>query len=651
MDKTLRQRLAILAIAGGLLVAMFFLLTAGASRRAPTADEPSHLLRGIAYWQTGSADLSYSHPPLPNALAALAIDDLDRIDVTELSGYDSLNPGRMGRAFFTPGWMREALGDLERARFGVVWMSLVFAATVFAWCWRRWDAPTALVALALVAGHPIILAHGCLMTTDMALALASFVAITQFAEWLENRGWHRLLLFAGAIGLLLSAKHTSIVLMAIMAVITGIFAWRAWGRFAIKTTRRRRVLRAAGQFALVTAIGLFCVTATYRFEGVGLTFDEYTERTEPVMWITRPYDNDLLKETPVFVPGSVPIPLPYTYVYGLITIRYQAAIGHSSYLAGFRTRRNGAYFPTLLTIKTPVGILLLLALAAWLVWKRKLVPERRTWTVVALCLAFLGIACLGKINIGVRHVIPLVPIMIVLAARMAVLAWRSTIEVPRLTRIKPAVATAVLTAASAGALAWPYFISHFNVLVGGRWGGHKISVIGEDWGQDVIETAEWLVDNERRSVEYYSGHHVRQNILTAHDIKWDRLKCHEVPRPDSVALVHLTTLVRAPRCVVWREVCTELEVINHHVHIFHCPPSDALEEIRVSEAEIKAELEAAEAAAKEAEGGGGDDKGDGDDGAKEGKEDGEKKGKKKKKKGKKKGRKVKPDPEEGSGNK
>lgn len=639
MDNNQRQRLAILAAAAGLLVAMFLLLTVGAEKRAPTADEPSHLLRGIAYWQTGSADLSYSHPPLPNALAVLPMgDDLDRIDVTELDGYDVLNPGRMGRAYFTPGWMKEALWDLERARLGVVWMSIVFAMVVFGWTWRRWDGPTALVALALVAAHPIILANGCLMTTDMPLALASFVAITQFAEWLENRGWYRLLMFGGAIGLLLSAKHTSIVLMFIMLVISGIFAWRSWGRFALETTRGRRLLRVLGQFSIVTALGLFCVTATYRFEGVGLTFDEYTEKEEPAMWITRPYDGDLLKETPVFVPGSLPIPLPYTYVYGLITIRYQAALGHSSYLAGIRARRNAAYFPTLLLIKTPVGILFLLGIAAWLVRKRKLVPDRRTWTMVGLCLAFLGIASLGRINIGVRHVIPIIPIMVVLAARMAVLAWRTPFEIPRIKRLKPFVAVAVLSASSTGVLAYPYFISYFNVLVGGRWGGHKVSVIGEDWGQDMVETAEWLVDNEETSVEYYSGHHIRQNILKAHDITWSRLKCHEVPRPDSVTLVHLTTIARAPKCVVWREVCTELEVINHHVYIYHCAPSEALEEIRVAEAEILAELEAEKDALEAAE----EEDGGEDEGESKKKK---KKDKKKKKKDKKKSRPVKKDPE------
>ena len=57
---------------------------------------------------------------------------------------------------------------------GMLWVALAFATWVFVWCWRRWDPITALVALALVATNPTILAHAGLMTTDLPAAFAGF---------------------------------------------------------------------------------------------------------------------------------------------------------------------------------------------------------------------------------------------------------------------------------------------------------------------------------------------------------------------------------------------------------------------------------------------------------------------------------------------
>jgi hypothetical protein len=81
--------------------------------------------------------------------------------------------------------------------------------------------------------------------------------------------------------------------------------------------------------------------------------------------------------------------------------------GHSSYFLG-ETRSDGwwAFFPVLLAAKTPLGLLGLLA--AGIVWGKR---GSGTWsTIVPLGLGagILAFATQSRINIGVRHVLPLI---------------------------------------------------------------------------------------------------------------------------------------------------------------------------------------------------------------------------------------------------
>ena len=72
-----------------------------------------------------------------------------------------------------------------------------------------------------------------------------------------------------------------------------------------------------------SAGGNLAINAAYRFQHTGLTVDEILERPEPRYWISSPYKGELLEEmTPLSkLPGSLPIPLPYTEIFGLGCIR------------------------------------------------------------------------------------------------------------------------------------------------------------------------------------------------------------------------------------------------------------------------------------------------------------------------------------------
>ena len=111
------------AVAVLLLALLFTLLWTSERSRSPTIDEPLHLIRGLAVWSAGDTRLSFAHPPLANALAALpALGDPD-VDVEELGGWERANLRAVAEAHFHADY-GAAREKLHRARIAIMFSSL-----------------------------------------------------------------------------------------------------------------------------------------------------------------------------------------------------------------------------------------------------------------------------------------------------------------------------------------------------------------------------------------------------------------------------------------------------------------------------------------------------------------------------------------------
>jgi 4-amino-4-deoxy-L-arabinose transferase-like glycosyltransferase len=149
---------------------------------------------------------------------------------------------------------------------------------------------------------------------------------------------------------------------------------------------------------------------------------------------------------------------------GIEDLRAHNREGHPSYLFG-ELRREGwwYYFPIALWFKST--LVLLVAFAAGI--------RKRTLPLVAAFAVILGIAMLSRISIGVRHVLPLYPLMAIIAAY-------------GLTRMKREIAIAlVLAQFGAFVLAHPDHLAYFNVTAG-RDPSRILLDSNLDWGQDLL---------------------------------------------------------------------------------------------------------------------------------------------------------------------
>lgn len=582
------RRRHLLALA--LLLLCAALLWTSERGRSLTADEPLHLIRGHAFWWKGSTHLSYAHPPLANAITSLPYAGLGdaawgddpaiprRAVLPTLPGWAEANPLPLSSAYFRHDFAR-ARAELSGARRVMMLWTLALAGFLYVWVERRYGWSAAIVALALFSLHPTLLAHGRLVTTDMPLAATALVSLAALIAWIEGPSWGRVAMFGLATTAMVSCKHSGLAFVVIMSFMVLGAAALGRGGFApvggvdSPRARLRRTALVAVQLGVVAIVMIGAIAAIYRFDRVGLSVAEILAQPEPHNWISTKHELALLERSPIAkLPPGMRLPFPYTWLVGLATVSEQNAMGHGRYFFGMRSGAgHPLYFPVMLVAKTPTGVLVLLAVAAGLLRTRLrqgLRPSLTTAVLAIFAAVTLASACASNINIGVRHVLPLLLIMIVFAGRGAQLVLAGASERLRGRRGPALVLACVLGSGVGAAATFPAWLGDFNLLVGGPRGGHRISVIGEDWGQDMDDLGALAQARGWARVVYYTGFPLRREALAAWGVEAAKLRCEQpYVGPDPV-VIHLSDWVRRRSCFAWLGGRTPAFVVNHHLLVF-----------------------------------------------------------------------------------
>lgn len=554
LRRAVGSRLGLIAIC----VAMGGTLVSVERSTSPTLDEHFHLMRGLAWWWADDTRLNYPHPPLGQLVATAPVALLaERVPIRSYGGYAKADLRRATMRYL--GDYELTRSHLTGARLGMIALAILLAIYLYEWIRRRYGPRLALMTTLLYAASPILMAHAGLMTTDFPIAFVTLVAVLQLHDYLLSRSWWRLLGLALSAGALISVKLSGI-LIALLLVPPAIgFAVLGRGRFDDLPPRSRAGI--LGRDLVVTGlIALLTVNAAYQFDHTGLTRSEIVEYGRARHLKPKIAENGFVASA---VPDGIPIPLPFTYLYCLEKLRKHTKSGHSSYFLGAPVRKGvSGYFPLMLAIKLPTGVVLLLLAGLGLALRRRLrgLPLD-VWLHGYVVVAFLLLTLNSRINIGVRHALPIVPSLLTLAGRGANALW-GTGRVGRL------VASACIASVLVGAfVAHPRYIGDFNWLVGGRSVGHQVSVVGEDWGQDLDELAAWQ-KAENAPLSYYHWFKVPRLELEYLGADFEVLKCGKEAPPGHWVALHLSDWVRKNRCVKpYFEREPEL-VLNDHILLF-----------------------------------------------------------------------------------
>ena len=423
-----------------LLLCMFLGSVSSIRLTSATYDEYEYIARGYTYLRTGDTSLKLRHPVLLDSLAAVPLLLLPEVQLPLDS--PALAAGDFHVYARTFMWeANDAIANkmIFLARLPVMALSLLLATAVFQWSRERFGLLAGFVAMTLVAFDPNWLAHGRLVTPDVGQSTFIFLSVFTWWRCLQKFTWPRLLLAGILLGLAQTAGFPALTLYPILFLVT-LAHLHAKGQ--LKLAGWRWFVRLSG----LVLISLLTVWAVYRFA-----------------WGALPW-------------GGLSGPAPYHWA------EFQdllARLGRQdlAYLNG-EVYRGGkvAFFVEALLLKTPLPILILTGVGLVLfIQRRRWLADAALWLLPVI---YYATSLTSSLNIGYRHILPMLPFLYMWGGTAVSLARR---------RWQQAVGVGLLLwlmVASWGI--YPYYLTYFNEVAGGPSNGLNYLVVSDlDWGQDL----------------------------------------------------------------------------------------------------------------------------------------------------------------------
>ena len=419
-----------------------------------TFDEPAHIACGLEFLDKGVYKLEPQHPPLARAAAALGA-YLTGIRYPDHSDAPSpeFEMSSRGLAILYSGGHYDR--TLMLARLAILPFFWVACFVVYRWGKRYFGPAVAAAAVFFFSFLPPVLAHAGLATTDMALTAFLGAAFLAALGWAENPTPRNAAWFGLAGGLAILSKFSCLAFFPVCAGLALLW-YIVEDRPGIGALARSAVRRIPG-LCLAGAIAFLLVWAGYRFSFGKVDF------------------------------AGVRLPFPELYQ-GIQAVAEHDKGGHLSYLLG-KISLSGFwyYYPVVLAVKTPLGCLALAAVGATLALRRR-GALRQARLPLAFAAGILAVGFFSRINIGVRHILP-VYIGLSIAAAAGAVNLLGEPGAPKWLRY--GVLLAALWFAASSLLSHPDYLAYFNEIAGSE--PEKIVVDSDlDWGQDVKRLSQRL---------------------------------------------------------------------------------------------------------------------------------------------------------------
>jgi hypothetical protein len=510
MRRISREFVALLA----LLATMVALMWQPMQEEVATRDEPLFLGAGYTYLKGMGLQIDPEQPPLAKEWSALPLLFMD-VKISEQAGKyldprweepitrtwanenvpaESILPVGRDSWYFRPmaeggafgnqflyGGANDAEKLLLAGRLMQVVLTLLTGAVIFFWVRQLAGGEAAVLGAAVWVFNPIPLAYGHLILTDMGATLAFLLGVWSFSKLLEKPTSSHAVLVGVATGGAFLMKFTAVLLPPMFVTMAVVWWWKS------PPERQRvgtigKVMALAG---LVTWITILLGYAPFWLPAPSLPVEQAARMGVP--WWFQQFRLCLI---------------PPDFFKGLACQIGHSHVGHWSYLRG-TWRQTGwwYYYLVALGLKSPIPWLILLLVGFFLGLKtarRGLTLSYAPWIATAV---YLGFAMSSTINIGVRHLLPMIALLTVGIA--AVIGPQ-----PRTVRTGAWLLGGWL--AVTAFLAHPDYIKYFNEIAGGEHKGYRYLLDSNlDWGQDVKPLKKFLEDHHIGHIyPYYCGRDV-----------------------------------------------------------------------------------------------------------------------------------------------
>lgn len=546
------KRYQIYSIAIILCLAFFFLAFFGVSGKfwqgykysgdAITSDEASHIPDGYYYLKTGRYFINPEHPPIIKDIAALPLlffnPRLPDISIEREHRNDQWDFGR--------DFLYYSGNDPDKiifwSRFSIILFNTVLLFLVFLLLKKIWKPRTALIATFLMAISPTFLAHGSLVTTDTIVSFFIILSSISFALFLKYFKENKIYWFYFIISIFFTAGALLTKFSAFLIIAVLFLAGCVYIIFSNKYKKggwwKYFMLFILFGFCQIILIGLFYAPHVMNMDQPGMIYQ-----------IESNYSSDwpeMGKNALIWTTDKNPVLKGLTeYTVGMLMVRGRlASAWQTIYFLGNVYGSEGAgllYFPVLYFTKTTLAFLTLLLLSiAFLIFEIFRDKKINKYdlnlftkypliaTLIMLIVVFLFISLMSRLQIGLRHILPVMTAVYILVAKKISDWWNMPLIKHRKYRWKPVFIVLFALMFGASMSTFPHYLSYYNILVGGTDNGYKIANDSNyDWAQqDLKRLANWIEENNiekihthvfsNAPVEYYLG-----DAYIPYNIYWD----------------------------------------------------------------------------------------------------------------------------------
>ncbi|MFH1451412.1 MAG: glycosyltransferase family 39 protein [bacterium] len=532
-------------LAAAMLIFMLSIAFFSVKNDSLTMDELPHIPAGYSYVSQKDMRLNPEHPPLIKDMAGIPLLFIKEIRFpAEISSWTGKTNDQwsFGSDFlFRVGNPTEKI--IFWARVPMLLILLILGIYIFKWAKELFGNKAALLALFLFSFSPTIITHGRLVTTDVGAAAGIFIATYYFIKFLHDGSRKNLIISGITLGIAELIKFSTFLLLPFFGIL--IFCLAIIRAKDFKSFLKGFLSLGIKLIAII-AISYLVIITVYQFHvwnypperqvvDSAFSLASYSFRflADPVIWMA---DKPLTRAL-----GQ--------YLLGFLMVTQRATGGNTTYFMGEVSNLGWkAYFPTVYLLKEPLSfhILSLFALICTIsalirrtitkpLWKNSY-PRLKEWLAEHFAefamLVFIFIywtsSLTSNLNIGVRHLIPVLPLTMVLVAGIVA----KTLTPPYL-KLKYAF-LGILIAWQAFSVinVYPHFLAYFNELAGGPNNGYTYAVDSNlDWGQDLKRLRMWIDENkiDKIYIDYFGGGDLKYYLGDKYEGWWGTRDQNDLP--------------------------------------------------------------------------------------------------------------------------
>ncbi len=488
-------------------------------------DETAHIPASYSYMTEHEIRLNPEHPPLIKDLAGFPLLFLDLKFDTSQPFWEGTLPGKWDEGQWAAGryLLYQAGNNPDKiifwARFPIVLISIILGWFIFKWVRELAGITAGLFALILYAFDPNILGHNHFVTTDIGIAAFMTFSFYYYLKFIKSPAWKNVTLAGIFVGLLMLAKFSFIIALPIFALATIAYplATQAKPREERRMVKLRKLGEYIGKGVVILGISLVVVWAVYAANTFNMTRETVSQTIDNNFSpadSANPKNVYTNKALHWLNDHSVTRPLT-EFGIGIGYVFRRVAGGNGAYFMGqVSGSAFQAYFPTVFVIKEPLPSVFLILTALFISLSANL-KSFASWIKISLSkkassfstyirhniisislfsfiVLYAYVSITGNLNIGFRHLFPILPFAYILTAKTIFnLIRRVDFQASFIWGVMLVIMSVFLMSETVAA--YPAYMSYFNEIAGGPKNGYKyVTDSNADWGQDIKRLKVWV---------------------------------------------------------------------------------------------------------------------------------------------------------------